>query len=141
VVFGLGYFIIEGVKGQWKAIVLIFVRTLGLTWVIFFIAVTLFYWISGYGATYIPIQKGLFNLYIGFNTESKGTWNRSDADLILRLGDKYKWDGKKIIKDFKPIVFDRITRNWLKNFEYSLINFTCSSIREIFLIGLSNTAK
>jgi hypothetical protein len=85
------------------------------TWFSFFATAILLYWASGYGVTFAPRQKGLWNLYIGFNVETKGIWNIKDSDLIGKLGMKYDWDGENTNRDFYPIVLNRVKENWFKN--------------------------
>jgi hypothetical protein len=63
----------------------------------------------------MPSQKGFWNLYVGFNTESKGMYTPVDASLILKLGNEYNWNAGKINVAFRPIVFNRIRKNWLEN--------------------------
>jgi hypothetical protein len=112
---GLRYFSVEKTGEGWKVSGSLSLRSLGLTWPSFFIGALILYWISGYGLTYMPHQKGLWNLYVGFNVESKGSWNPKDSELIVRIGDKYNWDSEKINGDLRQIVFDRIRKNWVKS--------------------------
>lgn len=125
---GLRYFELIEATEKWKVFFLRGVRSLFFTWIFFFIGAILFYWVSGYGLTWMPLQKGLWSLYVGFNTQSKGEFNSRDAKMILEIGDKHQWNAEKINKDFRGIVFDRLRKNWVKNFEllpgklYTLMN-------------------
>ena len=78
--------------------------------------------------TYMPFQKGLWNLYVGFNAESRGEYNVSDAQIMARLGDENQWNADKINKVLQGIVIKRIEQNWLRNIRnmpekiYSMVN-------------------
>jgi hypothetical protein len=115
---GFCYFTVEKMREGWKAVLPTNLRSLGFTWSAFFAGALMFYLVSGYGLTYAPPQKGLWNIYVGFNTESKWGWNIKDSELITRLGNKYNWEAEKVNEDFRPIVLERIKRNWKKNLRY-----------------------
>jgi hypothetical protein len=113
-VFGVLYFSVQKTEEKPKAACLFSLQSLGITWSTFFVGALIFYWVSGYGLTYMPQQKGLWNLYVGFNTESKGSWNQKDSELIVSVGDKFNWEADRINEKLKPIVIDRIRNNWAK---------------------------
>jgi hypothetical protein len=112
---GLRYFKLLEIDTGWSVLFLRSLRSLILTWVTFFGVSVLFYWGTGYGLTYMPFQKGLWNLYVGFNSESKGTYSVRDAELMTRLGYENQWDATKINEVLKGIVLERIKQNWMKN--------------------------
>jgi hypothetical protein len=112
---GFRYFKFLKMNAGWKVLFLRSLRPLILTWVTFFGVSVLFYWGTGYGLTYMPFQKGLWNLYVGFNSESKGAYSPRDAELMTKLGYENQWNAKKINKVLKGIASERIKRNWLKN--------------------------
>jgi len=114
-VFGLRYFNLEGMKRRWKMTLLTGLRTLGLTWLSFFLVAVLLYWSTGYGLTYMPPQKGLWNIFVGFNAESKGRWNLEDQQWMRGLGEKFRWHADEINRDLKPVVLNRAKMNWTKN--------------------------
>ena len=127
-VVGHHHFVLEGGRRGWKPVLLTSLRTLGLTWLTFFTVALLLYRISGYGLTYMPLQKGLWNLFIGFNIETKGSWDSRDIELIDKLGHEHDWDAGRMNRDFKPIVLNRIKKSWIKNLQilpdklYKLLN-------------------
>lgn len=113
-ILGSLYFHLKKAREELKITCMFTLQALGLTWFAFFAAALTFYFLSGYGFTFMPKQKGLSNLYIGFNTELKGSWNSEDSGLIWSIGSKYNWDADKINEEFKPIVLDRVKNNWAK---------------------------
>jgi len=125
---GLRYFKLLEIKTKENVLFLMSVWSLVVTWISFFVSAVLLYWCSGYGLTYMPFQRGLWNLYIGFNTESRGEYNVSDAELMTKLGYENQWDAKRINEVLKGIVLERIKQNWLKNVQnmperlYNLMN-------------------
>ena len=117
ILLGLRYFtLLENAKEQ-SSLFKRSVFSLSLTWLCFFLGTVLLYGGAGYGMSYVPKQKGLWNLYVGFNAESRGAWNLKDAELITQLGERYHWDGDKINGDFQPMVYDRVKKNWIKNLQ------------------------
>jgi hypothetical protein len=92
-----------------------FILPFGGTWCSFFIGAISLYWVSGYGFTYVPYQKGIWNLYVGLNVESKGRYTLEDSKVITRIGEKEDWDGIKINREFFPIVLERLRSNWIRN--------------------------
>ncbi len=129
-ILGSLYFNLKQDRGGRRKTCLFILKALGLTGVSFFAVALTFYFFSGYGFTFMPKQKGLWNLYVGLNIESKGWWNSKDSRLIWSIGSKYSWDANKINEEFKPIVFDRIKNNWTKSLKilpekvYKLMNPT-----------------
>jgi hypothetical protein len=125
---GSKYFIIAETMVNGRNILQRIIRSLILTWGSFFIAAIPLYWVSGYGLTWMPLQKGLYSLYVGFNTESKGNYNSRDAEFILRIGKNYQWNSERINREFRLVIYDRVKNNWLKNLEnlpkklYHLLN-------------------
>ena len=117
VIVGIRYLIFNTNGKGWQLLLKGGMIPLILTWSSFFIVAILLYWASGYGVTYVPQQKGIWNLYVGSNVESKGSWNYGDSELITRLGEKYQWDGIKINKEFLPIVLNRMKADWAKNLQ------------------------
>jgi len=115
VALGLRYFKFLEIKTGWKVLFLTSLKSLVLTWVTFFAVSMLLYCGAGYGLTYMPFQKGLWNLYVGFNSESRGTYSVRDAELMTKLGYGNQWNAKKINEILKGIAFERIKQNWLKN--------------------------
>lgn len=111
----LGFLSSYGKRG--KHIRLNFIPPFVVAWCSFFIGAVLLYWVSGYGMTYVPHQKGIWNLYVGFNIESKGRWTLEDSKVITRLGEKENWDGIMTNKEFLPVVTERLKSNWIRNFE------------------------
>jgi hypothetical protein len=81
-------------------------------WIAFMITVLSLYWAAGYGLTFQPLQNGLWNLYVGFNIESRGKWNEKDAKIFEIFEKEHKWDAEIINKSFKPLVLERIRHNW-----------------------------
>jgi hypothetical protein len=116
-VLGLRHFKFQEIETRWKVLFLTSLKSLVLTWVTFFAVSMLLYCGAGYGLTYMPFQKGLWNLYVGFNTESRGTYSIRDAALMTKLGYENRWNAKKINEILKGIVFERIKQNWLKNLQ------------------------
>jgi hypothetical protein len=114
-VLGLRHFKLLEIKTGWKVLFLTSLKSLVLTWVTFFAVSMLLYCGAGYGLTYMPFQKGLWNLYVGFNSESRGTYSVRDAELMTKLGYGNQWNAKKISEILKGIAFERIKQNWLKN--------------------------
>jgi hypothetical protein len=114
-VLGLRHFKFLAIKTEWKVLFLTNLKPLVLTWVTFFAVSMLLYYGAGYGLTYMPFQKGLWNLYVGFNSETRGEYSVRDAELMRKLGDEKQWNAKKINEGLKIIVFERIKQNWLKN--------------------------
>ena len=114
-ILGTSYFTLQGTEIKTRRRVFMTIRLFIPVWIGFLLISLFIYKISSYGFTLQPWQNGLWNMYVGFNSESKGTWNSEDAKWIGALGDKYDWDAEKINRDLKPIVFERVKRNCLKN--------------------------
>jgi hypothetical protein len=116
-VLGLRYFKFPEIETGWKVLPLASWKPLVLTWVTFFAVSILLYFGAGYGLTYMPFQKGLWNLYVGFNNESRGAYSVRDAELMTNIGNENQWNAKKINKVLKGMVSERIKQNWLKNLQ------------------------
>ncbi len=71
------------------------------------------YYVCSYGMTIQPLQNGLWNMYVGFNTESKGRWDSNDSRLINRIGEKKQWNAKEVNREFRPMVIERVKKGWL----------------------------
>ncbi|WP_205417743.1 hypothetical protein, partial [Escherichia coli] len=39
-----------------------------------------------------------YNFYVGFNTESSGTWNAADSELLLHYNDRPGWTANEVQK-------------------------------------------
>jgi hypothetical protein len=117
VIAGINYFIVNTNGKGWRLTLKGGMIPLILTWSSFFTVAILLYWASGYGVTYVPQQKGIWNLYVGSNVESKGFWNHADSELITKLGEKYQWDGIEINKELLPAVLNRMKTGWAKNLQ------------------------
>jgi hypothetical protein len=113
--FGLNYFSIESSALTLKEKGATVIRFLLPIWIGFLVAATSIYYASGYGLTFQPLQSGLWNMYVGFNPKSKGQWNAEDSGLIGTLGDKYNWNADEINRALRPILFERLKKNGLKN--------------------------
>ena len=116
-VLGLRYFDIEGIKRDCRSIFFFSLQSIGMSLMAFFFSAILLYGVSGYGLTYMPLQKGLWNIYVGFNVESKGFWNPKDVELILHLGHKHKWAATEMNSELLPMVYTRAKKNWFMNMQ------------------------
>lgn len=114
---GLIYFHVEGTGTHLWGKMVRGIQLLFLLWCAFLLTAFSLYYMTSYGMRIQPGQNGLWNIYVGFNTESMGRWNPKDPELISKLGDHYQWDSKRINGDLWPIVLDRVKKNGLKNLE------------------------
>ena len=114
---GLIYFHMEGNGTHLWGKIVGGIEILFPLWCAFLLTALFLYYMTSYGLTIQPGQNGLWNIYIGFNTESMGRWNPEDPGLISQLGDHYQWNSERINGDLWPIVLDRVKKNGLKNLE------------------------
>jgi len=112
-ILGIRFFEIAGIKRDYRSIFLFSIKSMGTSLGIFFFSALVLYGVSGYGLTYMPLQKGLWNIYVGFNIESKGFWNTRDMEMIVDLGKKYQWSASEINGKLKPAVYARAKDNWV----------------------------
>ena len=89
-------------------------RHFSLCWAGFLGTALVLYGLSGYGLTVQPLQNGFWNIYVGFNLDSKGMWNSEDSKLIGEIGNRTNWNGKEMNKEFLQIVKERVGKNWFK---------------------------
>jgi hypothetical protein len=115
VVMALRYFTVRGERRPWESVFFLSLQSLGPTAISFLTTSLLFYGAVGYGLTFVPHQKGLWNLYVGLNTQSKGRFNSQDADLIVSLGEASDWHAATINGRLKPLIYDRIQKDWKGN--------------------------
>ncbi len=71
---------------------------------------------AGYGLTFQPHQKGLWNVYVGFNHESKGGWNEIDAARLSPIGEALNWRAEQLNPVLLPLVIERAKKNWKAQF-------------------------
>ena len=114
---GITYFHTKPMQASFGERMMKGLRILFPVWGTFLLTALCLYYTTGYGLRIQPGQNGLWNLYIGFNTESMGRWNSKDPELISKLGDRHEWNSARINGELWPRVVDRIKRNGLKNLE------------------------
>ena len=107
------YFVIDNAPKSLGKCLSMAIRLFLPVWAGFLGTALVLYSVCSYGLTIQPLQNGLWNLYVGFNTESKGMWSPDDSRLIKTIGEKKQWSAKELNQEFRPMVIERLKKGWL----------------------------
>ena len=107
------YFVIDNARKTLGKCLTMAIQLFLPVWVGFLGTALVLYYVCSYGLTIQPLQNGFWNVYVGFNIESKGMWNPNDSRLIKMIGEKKQWSAKEVNQEFRPMVIERVKKGWL----------------------------